>query len=53
MAMWCGRTVRLGLSDGGRRGLPRELAERLSARAICETRNLEGVVFDILGKETQ
>jgi hypothetical protein len=29
-------------------GMPRELAERLSARAIREGRNLEAVVLDVL-----
>jgi len=33
--------------------LPRELAERLSARAIRETRNLEGAISDILEKEAK
>jgi len=33
--------------------LPRALAKRLSARAIRESRNLGGVICDILGRETQ
>jgi hypothetical protein len=32
--------------------IPRELAERLSARAIREGRNLEAVVIDLLGSAT-
>ncbi len=33
--------------------VPRALAERLSARAIREQKNLEGIVVEILGAATE